>query len=371
MSYVGQPFAHDIFISYTHADAAGDGNSHHKRWSQSFARELEAELRSLPRLGTAVRMFLDEDHRPERGVDPMAPLSDQLQSEIGASAIVAVLVSPQYLMSKWCEREREWWYQKQLELQIPFDQRIAVAHIWPLSPPEDVWPPLFLDSRGEPLVGFCFYDKKDAEIRPQPYLWPEVPEGAQGPFRDQLLQMVGSLRLKLNALKSTLEARERTRAEAAKLSGAGQLIYLHGRADRADAWRKACDALQASGFGVLPGEPDPVESDADKQEKLKQIRLKILAGCDALLLLASDNGLEVDADLVVVGRQDRHSARAVNQKLLPCALLDTVGAPIATAQRKNNARVLQVDWIDGMSDGWPAGVQRWLGQKGASLGGQT
>jgi hypothetical protein len=366
MSYVGEPFRHDIFVSYTHGDVSGDGRSPLKRWSQSFARELETELRALPGFGASLAVFLDQHYRPEQGVDPMAPLSEQLQQDIGASAIVTVLMSPQYLTSKWCAQERDWWRDKQLELQIAFEERIAVARIWPLAE-QDGWPSLMVDGRGEPMVGFCFYDKANAELRPQPYEWPEAEENSKGPFRDELLNMVGWLRLKLNAVRSTLEERARARAEADKLSGTQPLLYLHGRADQAPAWEQTNDKLRQSGFAVMPSDPDPVESDPMKQEGLKRNRIEILKGCDALLLLGSPDGRAVDADLVVVGRQDRQSARAASKRLLPCALLDTVGAPIATAQRKGTARALQVDWIDGTHEPWVPDVQRWLVEKSTSL----
>ena len=45
MSFVGKPFSHDVFVSYSHGDAAGTGDSLLSQWSQSFIRELERELR--------------------------------------------------------------------------------------------------------------------------------------------------------------------------------------------------------------------------------------------------------------------------------------------------------------------------------------
>jgi hypothetical protein len=56
--------------------------------------------------------------------------------------------------------------------------------------------------------------------------------------------------------------------------------------------------------------------------------------------------------------------------LLPCALLDTVGLPIATPQRRTSARALQVDWIDGTIQPWMPELQRWLARKSASLRGE-
>ena len=367
MSYVGAPFEHDIFVSYTHGDVSGDGESLLKQWSQSFARALGRELQALPNFGS-VDLFLDEGARQEQSVDPMARLSEQLQQHVAKSAIVTALVSPQYLGSRWCEKERTWWSEHQVELQLPFDTRLALARIWPLGD-RDTWPALFLDREGNPLVGFCFYDKANAELRPQPYEWPEVERNSKGPFRDELLNMVGWLRVKLNDLKARLAERERAREEAKKLSGGGQLLYLHCRADQLDSWGTVVAKLQQNDFAVMPSEPEVIDRDPAHQEERKRTRLQIMQGCDALLLLASADGRAVDADLVVIGRQERQLARAASKRLLPCALLDVVGQPIATAQRKGNARALQVDWIDGTAGSWVPDVQRWLVAKSASIGG--
>ena len=60
------------------------------------------------------------------------------------------------------------------------------------------------------------------------------------------------------------------------------------------------------------------------------------------------------------GRQDRHSARARTDRLLPCGVLDTGGACIATPRRKTMARALGIDWIDTAHEVWPDQGQSWL-----------
>lgn len=85
-----------------------------------------------------------------------------------------------------------------------------------------------------------------------------------------------------------------------------------------------------------------------------------MSGCDALLLVSAPDARAVEADLVVVGRQDRNSARARSNQFLPCALIDTVGGDIATPKRKVAARSLNVDWIDATRPEWPPAVKQWL-----------
>ena len=358
MAYVGEPFEHDVFVTYSHGDPDGTGESKIKQWSQAFARELESEFRAHPKFGREVRIFLDQDRRPARGLDPMEPLTEQLRDDIGGAALLTVLMSPHYLRSRWCQDEREWWRDRQLEQGLPLDGRIAVARIWPT---EEAWPKELTDERGEQLIGFCFYDKQNAELRPQPFEWPEPGPRSGNPFRGELLTLVGRLGLKLDEIRKRLDEQRRAREGAAKLAAAGgQVVYLHGRTESATAWEGAAAALSQSGLVVVPGEPDPVVNDTQRLQEIRRQRVETMSGCDALLLVAPGDGRAVDADLVVVGRQDRNSARAMSNRLLPCALLDSTGAAIATPQRRTAARSLKVEWIDATQESWTPAVQQWL-----------
>jgi hypothetical protein len=364
MSYIGKPFDYDLFVSYSHGSVEGSASSPLKRWSEGFIRELESELRMNPKFGADLVLFFDDHHRPGQGLDPMAGLTEQLRTEIGGAALLQVLMSDHYLQSKWCAAEREWWLQKQTELGLTHDERIAVARIWPTSAP---WPPPFVDEAGNPVVGFCFYDKGRAEERPQPYEWPAPDENSKGAFREELLNVVAWLWRKIELLKKRVDERQRAHQDAAKLAeDTGQVLYLHARMEHAKEWQRANEALSANGFTVLPGEPEEVEADPSRAQQVRRQRVETISGCDALLLLGTADGRALDADLVVVGRQDRQSARAFSNRFLPCGLLDTVGESLATAERKKAARGLQVDWIDSTRDFGGAEVQQWLTRKSAA-----
>jgi hypothetical protein len=358
MGYVGEPFIHDVFLSYSHGDVDGIGQSKLKQWSQAFARELESEFKAHPRFGKTFQLFLDDHHRPAQGIDPMAALTNQLQADIEQSAVLAVLMSPQYLGSKWCADERDWWCRKQQQLGIPTDGRIAVARIWPTTDP---WPDAFADTRQQPLVGFSFFDKAQAELLPQPYEWPEPGPTSRDPFRRELLTLVGWIGLKLTELRQRIEEQRKNAAAAERLKAdTGQVVYLHARAGEIKGWESAVDALSGSGFTVFPSEPDQISNDPQKLQEIRHRRVEIMSGCDALLLMPGGDARGVDADLVVVGRQDRNSARAISNQPLPCALLDNAGQAIATPQRRLAAKSLNVEWIDATSSPWTPKVHTWL-----------
>ena len=111
---------------------------------------------------------------------------------------------------------------------------------------------------------------------------------------------------------------------------------------------------------MLPGEPDPVERDPARLEAIRERRVEALAACDALLLVGGDDGRAIDADLIVVGKHDRHSARARSNRWLPCALLDTIGPAVATAVRRSTARIVQADWLDATQAPLVPVVRHWL-----------
>lgn len=351
-SFLGDPFRHDLFATYSHGDFDGSGASNLKKWSQAFVRELEGELRQDPKFRD-LKIFLDQDHRPGQGLDPMDPLSEKLREEIGLASILIVLMSPHYLLSEWCGRELDWWVQSQEQHKPTAEGRVAVVRIWPT---EDKWPEALTDSQGVQLPGFKFHDK----TRPQPFEWPD-PSDAKGPFRDVLLGMVARIWQNLKEFKEQLEERRKRVAEAERLAArGGQVLYLHGREEQAPIWQQTNKALANEGFVVAPGEPDPVVRAPQKVRKVAESRVDILSGCDGLLLLGTDDGRALDRDLVVVGRQDRNLARARSDRLLPCAVLNTNGQDIATPNRKTMARALGVDWIDTSSEVWITDVKSWL-----------
>jgi hypothetical protein len=361
MCFLGEPFRHDLFVSYSHGDFDGSGQSNLKKWSQAFVNELENDLKQHPKY-EKLKIFLDQHHRPNQGVDPTEPLTQQLREDIGAAGLLAILMSPRYLLSEWCGHERDWWLGCQANHGLAINGRIVVARIWPTN---DSWPPALLDEGGHPLVGFTFYDLAKAELRPQPYEWPD-PTGAKGPFREALLDMVGRIWQRLASLKEQLEEQQRRKAEAERLiAGSGQVIYLHARQAHANAWHRARQALKTRKFVVAPSEPDPVERDPNRAREIAERRVETLTGCDGLLLLGGDDGRALEADLIVVGRQDRQLARARSERLLPCAVLDTAGPVSATPDRKDMAQSLGINWIDATGDVWPTEVQSWLVQASA------
>jgi hypothetical protein len=358
MSFVGSPFRHDIFISYSHGDGRGDGQALLKQWSQGFARELELELQAFPDLGAQIRVFLDQSFRPGQGLDPMAQLSDNLKDEVAASGILALIMSPQYLGSQWCKQEREWWIEAQKAHAIAHGKRIAIARIWPTG--DMPWPPDLTDDAGHQTMGHIFYDRAKADVRPQPFSWPTV-DSNPGPFRDALLDFVGRIRIRLLELKRELERRHEREAERRRLSApAGQVLYLYGRSSHARYWERVNRELENDGYTVFPNEPEAVEEDPRKIRETQAERVRIMSASDAVLVLGTDDSKALTADLMVIGRLDRHQAVAQSSRSLPCGVVDAVGVVRQNPAWARKAKTLGVDWFDASVSPWTPQLQAWL-----------
>ncbi|HTU67761.1 MAG TPA: hypothetical protein VMF52_17560 [Steroidobacteraceae bacterium] len=360
MSYIGGPFKYDVCASYSHGDPKGAGTSQFKRYSQGFLRELTTELCAHPTFGDKLKVFFDDHGEPGETLDPNAGLTGQLREAMGQAAVFTVLMSDHYLRSKWCADEREFWLQGAAALGMPLTDRLALARIWNTTEP---WPAALMDERGNPFVGTSFFDQAQVATAPWPFAWPEPAPDSRDPFRGRLLGMVSLIWQQIERLKARVESQRKAQEDVDRLGGdSNQVIYLHARAADADAWAQAGQALSDQGYAVLPGEPDEVEGDPEKALRARSERVKTMSGCDALLLVGSPEASAVEADLVVVGRQDRDSARALARRILPCALLDTVGG-VANARRTDVARRLRIDWLDCTQPPWAPKVHEWLSQK--------
>ncbi len=358
MSFVGVPFKHDVFLSYSHGDVRGDGVALLKQWSQGLVRELELELQAYPDIGAQIRVFLDENFRIGQGLDPMAPLTDQLKDEVAKSAILALLVSPQYLGSHWCRQEREWWIEAQKRAGHAHETRIAVARIWPTE--DNHWPADLLDCGGHQRVGPIFYDRPMAELRPQPFSWPTVDQ-LPGPFRDALLDFVGHLRRRLLDLRRDLEQRRAADEDQQRLSmPAGQVLYLYGRESHATYWRRVNRELEEEGFIVFPEEPETIDSDPKRMRAAQAERIRTMSASDAILVVGTQDAAALAADLMVVGRLDRHQAVAHCGRSLPCGVIDTAGVVQQNPLLPRKAKLLGIDWFDASVAPWARELRGWL-----------
>jgi len=90
-------YAHDVFLSYTHADDQPDAG---RRWVTQFVSDLEARLQSVS--GKSVNIWRDESR-----LAAADRFNDTIAQALRSSAILVVVLSPSYFASEYCRKERE------------------------------------------------------------------------------------------------------------------------------------------------------------------------------------------------------------------------------------------------------------------------
>ena len=94
MSYVGEPFEYDVFVSYAHAEAETKAPLI-RDWSKHVAGRLRDLLATALDVdappGSEVKVFLDD-----RGLVSGQPLTETLRDKVQRSALLLVLMSPLY-----------------------------------------------------------------------------------------------------------------------------------------------------------------------------------------------------------------------------------------------------------------------------------
>jgi hypothetical protein len=355
MSFVGPPFEHDVFFSYAHADVDRVGDAEIKAWSQKFASDLRQALRRFPEFAP-ISLYLDESPRTAERLDEPAELTPSLKKAAGASALLCAMVSPWYLKSEWCAKERQWWHEGTQALAPTIASGFDRAFICRLMDTiEDEWPEIFKDLEDVAKKGFWLYDRGKPRHERVPWGWIGTEED-RAAYKKRVIEVSGRIGSRLEEIKTRLEEDRKAREALAKLQAeTGQVLYLYTRPELCGPFAEASGRLRRAGYAVVPTAPTPLLRDG----RLDDERAEELRGSDAMVVLGTDDP-RVDSDIVVVGKNSRRLAEALSIKSLPCAVYDLVGKAKHPPGRVINARNLGIVWIDGTGRSWRAALKAWL-----------
>jgi hypothetical protein len=347
MCFLGEPFQHDLFVSYSHGAFAGKHDSDLKLWSQKFAEDLRAELAGAGEFDD-VSVFLDEGERSDENVDRTEQLTCLLRQRVSKSALFTLLMTPHYLKSKWCRQELDWWGEKHHPDTLGAGSRIYLCRV--RHSDSAAWPEQLKD-----VVGYFCYDRDKPADKARPFTWKDTRHDHDD-YVNLLTDVSGEMMQRLRALKGILDEQRRQDEQARKYAEPnGLTLFLHGRESAKDAWERACDALQEAGFYVAPGGPVPIADDGG----LHPEHHRQLKNSDGLLLLGAEDGPAIDTDIIVIGRNYRREAIAKGSSL-PGAVVNIAGPELRTERRLRNAQNLGLGWIDATIGGLPAQVRSWL-----------
>ena len=188
MSFLGKPFQHDLFVSYSHGAFAGRHDADLKLWSQKFAEDLRAELAGTTEF-EKISVFLDEGDRSDENVDRTEQLTGLLHDRVAGSALFTLLMTPQYLRSKWCRQELDWWCEKHHPDTLGAGSRVYICRVRPSD--EAAWPEPIKD-----VVGYFCYDRDKGADKARPFTW-KGSERDRDDYVDLLVDVSGEMMQRL------------------------------------------------------------------------------------------------------------------------------------------------------------------------------
>jgi hypothetical protein len=338
LSYVGEPFDYDVFVSYAHAEVETESPDM-RLWSRHVAERLRNRLASALNSGDStsdVRVFLDD--RVLRSGDP---LTKTLRHTVKRSALLLVLMSPRYPKKSWCLDELEWFFEQANE-DGRGQQHCTVLRIQPL--PETDWPRRLRDEREKPVL---FRDLVDFDANlPIGFDNYELPA-----LKDAIREVQIELNAKLKELRVQLDHRRLYHQAAVPPNR--PVVYLQARKQDLPEWQRARLALEAHAIVNPESLPEPVWDDALLQQQ-RETRLKEYVECDGLVLLraSTDETFRIE---VMAAYKDRQRLFQQRRRNIPWAIVDRSGdaPPVYSAYL--------VPCVAATSPDWPKRLVRTLG----------
>ncbi len=259
-------YKHDIFVSYAHVDDLAFPGVE-KGWVSTLVETLEILL--AQKLGRQEGYSLWMDHQLSRHVD----LTPEILENLGKTATLLVILSPGYLASDWCLREKDTFLKLLNDRQLSAEQR-AGSRVFIIERDhveQGDRPAQFAD-----LLGYRFWvqegDGSPPKILGSP--WPDPKNPQNMSYFDQLTRLATNLADELKALKqvaettapSTTTTEESTATPAATVTSQ-PTVYLAEVTDDLDADSDAMRRyLEQAGIAVLPKTWIPREPEAFRQQ---------------------------------------------------------------------------------------------------------
>jgi len=227
VAYV-QGFQHDVFVSYAHLDneVLVQDNGHERGWVDALLDRLTPQLRSY--LGTReVDLLVDHEFMRSN-----LPITEQILDHVRGSAVLLLVMSPGYLGSEWCRRERD-------SFLSVLDDRVSSGSVFvvralPVEPGDE---PAALRE----LDGFRFYRLADGAARRL-----GDPDDADGSFRAAIIGLANHLADHLRHVHG------QATSAGGQAQPASRVYVARATDDLEERETQVRSALQQAGLEVLP-----------------------------------------------------------------------------------------------------------------------
>jgi hypothetical protein len=233
MAYVPD-YDHDVFVSYARLDDQGAS-----AWVTNLVRHLDTEVRQ--RLGTKdLRIWIDHS------LDGNRLLTPEIMQAIRRSATLMIIVSPSYIASEWCAKERNAFLGFARDCVV--EGRIFIVRCRDTDP--GALPPEFGD-----LIGFKFWTQDTGGVA-RPLGLTDLNERA---YFAEVINLSDRLARQLKEMRAAQVAGTRSSAPAA-----AEHIFLARSTDDME-WREGelVGYLTQAGLGILPETWYPEDNEQD------------------------------------------------------------------------------------------------------------
>jgi hypothetical protein len=347
MAYLAPHFDYDVFVSYSHADPLGRGDSPLKRWTLSLIDKLERDILAIAVEFDSLHIW----HDPE--IDPTMHLTPELRGKVYKPCILMIIMSNRYLTSAWCKDELEW-FREQIHGRANEQGRIFIIRAQPTD--ETAWPDFLRDARGHAMLGFQFHDSRGGE----PFGWPDFTDKNEDFYRE-LSRVSMALKRRLREMKQRAEERSHPRLGASSVmqgSLGPRRIYLHAGRDENDLRDDLKVALEKDGFSAVTMDWGG-SAKLMTMENESRTRIAMAKRCEALAFVNADHQSVIIDDFLQVCVDERERIEAARGAPLPCVVLDHSGGHLPFAPSEWGA-----GHIDVTQAGWQGEFRKWFNHVG-------
>lgn len=194
VSYTGDEFEHDIFVSYSHGISSESGrDSDLKTWTRDLVGKLKEHIGySLENQKQPVNLWYDAK------LAGNVAITDTLKQKVQKSATLLIVMTGLYLSSDWCKKEREW-FENEIKRRGGGIENVFVVRA--MATANEEWPDFLKDGFGETVLGYPFCDEaKGREARPFGWVRPSDSK-TQRDFVDSLTNLASDMATRLDEIR--------------------------------------------------------------------------------------------------------------------------------------------------------------------------
>jgi hypothetical protein len=233
MSYTSnRGYKNDVFISYAHADNEPLGAS--IRWVSNFVEDLKSSLEKKLGRKDGEEPTVWIDHELAKNI----PLTDALTDAIKQTATYIIIMSPAYLVSDWCRKERQQFFE--ILKQKGAKTRVFLIEI---DEVERNKYPIDIDSN---LVSYVFWNRLESNST----ITLGIPDRNNEKYFERLVSVVKDLAEELKKIKNTAPQQLTSTNQQSK----GTVFLAQVTDDLDDKREEIKGYLKDEGYEILPEE---------------------------------------------------------------------------------------------------------------------